>query len=160
MGTLKLAEAEKLAPAPDGVGTWAAKLRAATEAAVTEADLTEMVRAISEKAKKGDLAAAKWLVDFLTPKPPPAPKVLVKRVVVGRKGRRPREGRVVAGGDDDPAEDATSAERIAREQRLAVGEVLAKLGPTATAQAISDEVVLPLAIVRKRLEELRRGTPR
>lgn len=84
--TLKLSEARQLAPPPDGLGAFAAKLRAATEKAVTEDDLAAMLAAVRDKAKAGDLKALDWLVKFL--QPPAPPKVVVKKVVVNRGGRR------------------------------------------------------------------------
>jgi hypothetical protein len=61
--SLRLDQVEVLAPI--GVGDWAAKLRAATFNAVNETDMTEVMQAVVKRAKLGDLAAAKLLLDYM-----------------------------------------------------------------------------------------------
>lgn len=61
--SMRLAETEVIAPI--GVGDWAARLRAATFNAVNESDMTEVMQAVVKRAKAGDLAAAKLLLDYM-----------------------------------------------------------------------------------------------
>lgn len=51
--------------APVGIGDWASRLRAATFNAVNESDMTEVMQAVVKRAKAGDLAAAKLLLDYM-----------------------------------------------------------------------------------------------
>lgn len=61
---VRLAEVRQREVVPEA-GQWAAKLRLACYNAVTEDDMTGVMAAVVKKAKKGDLAAAKLLLDYL-----------------------------------------------------------------------------------------------
>ena len=55
-------------------------------------------------------------------------------------------------------DDSTAPDAIAATQRADVAEALGRLGPGATAEAIADDVLLPVWTVRRRLAELGHGT--
>ncbi len=76
---MKLSDAQAMAPAPAGVGAWAEQLREAAYDAVKEGDVKELIATYMEKAKAGDLNAAKFVLNFLTGG---APKVQVQKVVI------------------------------------------------------------------------------
>lgn len=78
----RLSEMQSLTPAPNGVGAWAEKLREAAYDAVKEADVQELIKSLMEKAKAGDLKAAKFVMDFLTGG---APKVQMQTVIVHKR---------------------------------------------------------------------------
>lgn len=82
--TLKLSDAQSMTPAPAGVGAWAEQLREAAYDAVKEGDVKELMATYMEKAKAGDLNAAKFVLNFLTGG---APKVQVQKVMVIKKSR-------------------------------------------------------------------------
>lgn len=95
----RLSEMADLTPPPTGVGAWAEKLREAAYDAVKEGDVKELIQGMMEKAKGGDLKAAKFVMDFLTGG---APKVQVQTVIVHKRSkstnRQRRDGR------DEPPE--------------------------------------------------------
>jgi len=70
--------------------------------------------------------------------------------------RWPGLGRADDGLDLDPS---TLPAAIARDQRTAVREALAELGPGAAVEVLSAAVVLPVDVVRRRVEEINRGEP-
>jgi hypothetical protein len=82
-GVLKLNDARILTPAPTGVGAWAEKLRAAAFNAVKEADVTEIMAGLVKKAKEGDQAAAKLVLNYLT-----GGGAKVQPVVIIERGRK------------------------------------------------------------------------
>lgn len=56
-------------PDPIPTGEWMARLRAAMFNAVTERDMQELVASLLEKAKKGDLGAARLLLSYVVGSP-------------------------------------------------------------------------------------------
>ncbi len=86
---LKLSEARlQTPPASGGVGEWASTLRAAAFDAVTRDDITDLMRSILEKAKSGDLRAAKLILDYLTGRQPrTSPSPVTQQVMVVQSDR-------------------------------------------------------------------------
>jgi hypothetical protein len=64
-GTLKLSDARILAPKPEGIGAYAEKLRSAAYNAIAEDDVNALMKTMIERAKKGDTAAAKFVMGFI-----------------------------------------------------------------------------------------------
>lgn len=85
---MKLADAKQQTPAVSGVGAWAEQLRQAAFDAVRPEDVTAIMATFVQKAKAGDPAAAKLVLNYLTGGG--APKIMVEKVVVRRGKRRPR----------------------------------------------------------------------
>lgn len=79
--TLKLADARNIAPPVEVLSERAQALRQAVTESVTTDDVAEMMKAIVTKAKGGDLAAAKFVLDYLTGG---APKVQLNIGVRGK----------------------------------------------------------------------------
>lgn len=71
--TTRLSECRELSPKPTGIGEWADKLRQAAFNAVKEADMTELMSGLIERAKKGDNGAAKLVLSYLAGGAPAAP---------------------------------------------------------------------------------------
>jgi hypothetical protein len=74
--TLKISDAQQRTPA-SGVGEWAQALHEATFNAVTEQDMADVMKVIVDKAKSGDLGAAKLLLGYVTPSRPAAAQQVV-----------------------------------------------------------------------------------
>lgn len=116
-----LADARERTPAPEGVGQWAEKLKAAALAAVGADDITEILGKQVEKAKAGDPAAAKFVLGFLAAQAPPVEKkVVVEKVkIIDRKGGRSKEKtRVVEAAPPEPVPVALDAPGTRQLRRL------------------------------------------
>lgn len=83
---LKLADAAELTPPVDEVGEWATELRKAAFNAVSEQDITDIMRKQLEKAKAGDSAAAKMVLGYLTGGGAPKVKIVQQVVVAQQNG--------------------------------------------------------------------------
>jgi hypothetical protein len=127
--TLTLADARDRTPAPAGLGTWAAKMRAAAQAAVSETDVGEILGKQVEKAKAGDANAAKFVLGFVAGAEPPVEKVkIVEKIRVVRRGKAPRAdpGTTVRVESSEPLPPVAIDSPALRQQRLLVGLYLAQ----------------------------------
>jgi len=64
-------------PPAEGVGAFAEAALASAFNGITDADMGEMMKAIMQKAKEGDMKAAKFVLEFLGAHKPPPPNVTV-----------------------------------------------------------------------------------
>jgi hypothetical protein len=139
--TLTLREAESRTPAPAGVGAWAEQLREAAYDAVKDQDVKDLIETYMAKAKAGDLAAAKFVLNFLTGG---APKVQVQKVLVVKRSKStnrqapatPRREPTDAELDEqcgriDPAESAMISTPAVKVLRRLAARILKSEGPTA-----------------------------
>lgn len=85
---LKLNEARTQAPPALTEGAWADRLRATILAAIEDTDVEEIVTRQVEKAKSGDATAARLVLGLVMAQP----KVLVKKVVVNKGGKKGKGG--------------------------------------------------------------------
>ena len=63
---LKLSDARRLTPKPEGIGAYAEQMRLAAMHAIKEDDVTELMASMLKRAKEGDINAAKFVLGFLT----------------------------------------------------------------------------------------------
>lgn len=123
-----LTQAREQTPPPVGLGTWAAKMKAAAVAAISEDDIAAILGKQIEKAKSGDATAAKFVLGFMAAQEPPPKevKIIEKVKVIHRASKRKGEPtRVVeSSGSELPAPvaiDSPSVEQL----RMMVGLYLA-----------------------------------
>ena len=103
--TITLGRAGELTPPPaEGVGAFAEAALAAAFDGITGHDMADMMKGIMQKAKEGDMKAAKFVLDFLGGHKAPPPQVTfhvhkTKRTSSSRQTHE-REGRPRADDDD------------------------------------------------------------
>lgn len=119
---MTLTEARERTPSPtEGIGQWAEKLRAAAFDAVGETDIKEILAKQVEKAKAGDAAAAKFVLQYLTGAA--APVVSEKRIetikIVDRGSKKSKERtRVVEAESPPPIPVAVDSPAVRQLRRL------------------------------------------
>src|SRR3954467_13717560 len=86
--TLNLKQARQQTPA-QALGDWTLSLREAAFDAITEADITAIMKAQVEKAKAGDAKAAQFVLDYFTKIPMPTISVGIRGAAAQREESPP-----------------------------------------------------------------------
>lgn len=134
--SLRLADAREMTPAVESLGSSALAMRQAAIDAISIDDITEIIRKQVEKAKGGDAAAAKFVLDYAT-----GGSAKVQINVKSGPGQPPKESgppALVMNGTGKRREPEQAPKpKTVGEIRRSVARYLAKNGP-ASEEALSE----------------------
>jgi hypothetical protein len=143
---LNLAKARRLTPPVDQLGERAQAARAALVGAVSNEDLAAIMAKQVEKAKAGDVASAKFIIDQVAGKQPSV------QVSLGVRGQQPQDdggGRKGSNKKDrgqrivlKPEDDDRSQRTVGETKRL-VAKYLAKNGPCTWSELAENFLIEP-----------------